>query len=165
MFEEGAYVIYGSSGVCRIEKITKLDIPGIDNTKLHYVLVPLNNMGSRIYSPIDNTKVMMRGILTEGEVWQLINEIPNLDELEIENDRMREKTYKEAMQTCVPKEWVRLIKTIYQRAEERKASGKKITAVDERYLKTAKDTLYSEISLAIHKDKEDIEEIIASAYQ
>lgn len=164
MFKEGEYVIYGSSGVCKVEEVTKLDMSGVDENKLYYVFVPISNMNSRIYSSVDNTKVMMRPILTEDEVWQLINEIPKIGFLKIENDRMREKTYKEAMQTCEPKQWIKLIKTIYQRAEERKGAGKKITAIDERYLKAAKNTLYEEMSLAIHKAKEDIEKLIISAY-
>ena len=57
MFEKGEYISYGHSGICRVEDITRLDIPGVDRKKLYYVLVPLNIKGSRIYYPVDKEKV------------------------------------------------------------------------------------------------------------
>ena len=38
MFEKGEYIIYGRSGICKIEDITHLSISGIDQQKLYYVL-------------------------------------------------------------------------------------------------------------------------------
>ena len=42
-----------------------------------------------------------------------------------------------------------MIKTIYLRKKDRTSCGKKTTATDERYLKLAEDSLYSEFSLLL----------------
>ena len=39
-------------------------------------------------------------------------------------------------------EWIRIIKTLHMRNKERVQQGKKITYVDDRYLKEAKENLY-----------------------
>ena len=67
VFQKGEYVIHGSNGVCLVTDITHLDMPGSDRKRLYYVLQPLNVRDSRIYSPVDNTKVLMRKILSREE--------------------------------------------------------------------------------------------------
>ena len=45
--------------------------------------------------------------------------------------------------------------------QERQAQGKRATAMDEKYLRLAKDNLYSELSLALDIPKEEMEGFIA----
>ena len=78
----------------------------------------------------------------------------------IPNDKQREATYKEAMRTCDYRAWVSIVKTLYVRREERISQGKKITALDERYMKVAENELYSELSLSLGVPKEDMERYI-----
>ena len=47
-----------------------------------------------------------------------------------------------------------------QRKEIRLAGGKKFTAVDERYFKSARDCLYGELAIALDIDVDDVEEYI-----
>ena len=64
------------------------------------------------------------------------------------------------MLTCEPVEWVKIIKTLYKRTRDRISQGKKITATDERYLKLAEDSLYSELGFALGRDKEEMPDYI-----
>jgi CarD family transcriptional regulator len=64
------------------------------------------------------------------------------------------------MKTCDCGEWIRIIKTLYLRRVERTARGKKITSVDERYLKMAEDYLYSELELVLGIPKNRVEQYI-----
>ena len=43
MFEKGEYVVYGSKGVCRIQEISHVDIPGVDQKRLYYIMHPVQN--------------------------------------------------------------------------------------------------------------------------
>lgn len=160
MFEKGEYVVYGSSGICQIVDITRLDMPGIDRKRLYYDLAPVNAAGSKIYSPVDNTRVTVRPVMTEEEAWGLIDEIPEIQELWVGNEKMREEQYKEALQTCDCREWVKIIKALYLRKQERISQGKKITVVDERYLRMAEDCLYSELAFVLGREKEGMEDLI-----
>ena len=159
MFKVGEYIVYGVKGVCRIEDITHLDIPGADKDRLYYVLTPMAD-GGRIYAPTDNQKITMRKIITREEADQLIAEIPEIELLWVPDDKQREAKYKEALNTCDYRVWVSIVKTLYLRKKERNAQGKKITALDERYMRTAENELYSELSLTLEIPKDEMENYI-----
>ncbi len=160
MYEVGEYIVYGCKGVCRIEDITQLDIPGSNRDRLYYVLAPFGDEKGKIYAPTDNKKVMMRRVITRAEAEQLIKDMPNIEELWVSDERMREVKYKEALKTCDYRAWISIIKTLYFRKKERIAQGKKITSLDERYLKATENELYSELSLILEIPKEKMEDYI-----
>ena len=160
MFEIGDYVVYGQNGICQITDLTRLNMSGIDRKKKYYVLNPIKDKSGVIYSPVDNTKVVLRHILTRDEALELIDGIPDIEELWIQNERMREEEYKEAMKACDCRQWIRIIKTLYVRREERIAAGKKVTSTDERYYKQASSNLYAELGMAMDIDEEHVEKII-----
>ena len=70
------------------------------------------------------------------------------------------KKYKECIRSCECRELIRIIKTIYIRKKERLSQGKKVTAVDERYLRLAEENLYSELSLLLGIPKNRMEHYI-----
>lgn len=162
MFEKGEYIVYGRNGVCRIEDITHLNISGVDRKKLYYVLVPVNSRGSRIYFPVDKKDANARKLMTEQEAWALLEEIQNIPETWVSNEKMREEIYKRALNSCDYRQWVAVIKTLYLRKQERIAQGKKVAAMDERYLKLAEEALYSELAFALGKEKTEMEPFITA---
>ena len=157
MFEGGEYIVYGVKGVYRIEDITHIDISGADKNRLYYVLAPIGDGGGKIYAPTDNQKITMRKVITKEEANQLIEELPDIELLWVPDDRQREAKYKEALNTCDYRAWVSIVKTLHLRKQERTAQGKKITALDERYMRTAENELYSELSLTLGVPKDEME--------
>ena len=160
MFKKNDYIVYGSAGVCRVEAVGPLSVAGMSQTKEYYTLEPVYEKGSRVFTPVDNEKVVMRPILSREESDRLIDEITGLDPLQIADERSREDTYKEAMRKCDCREWVRVIKTLHQRIEERFAQGKKATSSDEKYLHLAQDSLYGELAFSLSIPKEKVEDFI-----
>lgn len=160
MFEKGRYIVYGTTGVCEIEDITSPDIKGVSEDRLYYVLNPCFKKGNRIFTPVDNEKVVIRAVMTEEEASSLVDAIPTIEELWEKDDKVRELRYKEAIRSCNPKEWIQIIKTSYLRREQRRAQGKKATTVDERYFKAAEDHLYAELSIALKMPKEEVKDYI-----
>ena len=160
MFEKGEYIIYGRNGICKIEDITHLNIAGVDRKKLYYVLSPVNSKGSRIYFPIDKENVHARNLISAEEANRLLDEIRDIEEIWIGNEKMREETYKEALSSCDYRKWVAIIKTLYLRKQDRLSQGKKMAATDERYLKMAEDALYSELAFVMGKEKSGMEALI-----
>ena len=47
MFEVGEYIVYGCKGVCQVEEITHIDIPGSNKDRLYYVLAPLEDRNGK----------------------------------------------------------------------------------------------------------------------
>ncbi len=160
MFEVGEYIVYGVKGVCRVDDITHIDISGADKNRLYYVLTPIGESAGKIYAPTDNQKVMMRRIISKEEADRLIDELPQIELLWVPDDKQREAKYKEALNTCDYRAWVSIVKTLYVRKQERVAQGKKITALDERYMRTAENELYSELSLTLGIPKNEMENYI-----
>ena len=160
MFEVGSCIYYATSGLCRVEEITSLDISGADAGRLYYRLVPMDGRGGTIYTPVDNKKVPMRRAMNSQEAGQLIDAMPEIGLLEIPSERLREQTYKEALLSPDCKSWVKMIKTLYKRRKDRYAQGKKDTAIEERYFRSAVERLNSELACALNLDKAVVEQYI-----
>ena len=123
--------------------------------RLFYTLHPLYMKGSTLFTPVDNSKVIIRPVLSKEEAKELIREIPNLEPLWINDERKREIQYKETIRTCDCRQYVRIIKTIYLRRENRLAEGKKVTVQDEKYFHMAEEALYGELAISLELSKEE----------
>lgn len=161
MFKIGDFVIKANSGICRIDDIGYLDISTANKERLYFFLSPLNETNSRLYVPTDREDNGLRRVITEEEAWRIIEEIPNIDEAWISDEKQREQKYKEAIQSCDLTKLVSIIKSMYRRKQRRTAQGKKNTSVDEHFFKVAENNLYTELAFAIGRKWEDMREIIA----
>lgn len=162
MFEKGDYIVYGTKGVCQVEEITELDIKGTAERKIFYVLRPCFQKGSTIFTPVENGKIIMRAVMSRKEADALVEEISGIEVLQESSDKEREKQYREAIKSTDPRQWVRIIKTSYLRGQQRKAQGKKVTTLDERYFHAAEEQLHEELSIVLGVPKEEIRDYIGS---
>ena len=160
MFGIGDCVIKPNNGVCRIVEITHPDFLGSDNDKLFYRLEPADGRAGNLFVSLAQADTSMRKIMSEEDAWKLIKRIPDIDAVWIENDKMREQIYKDALKSCDPEQLVGIIKNMFLRKKDRLEKGKKSTAVDDRYFKLAEDTLYAELAFAIGREREDMSDLI-----
>lgn len=160
MFEIGEHIVYGNIGICEIVDIKKLDIQEKKTSELYYIMRPFQEPSSQVFTPIDNKKIVMRKIMSEAEAETLIQNMPHMEVMDITNDKLREQVYKEALHSCDSKEWARILIILYLRKQERLSQGKKVTATDERYIKTVEARLFTELELALHLSKDKIASII-----
>ncbi len=160
MYSVGDYVVKANNGVCRVEDIVHLDVSNVSKDKLYYLLIPQADRGAKLYVPVDTNSTSIRSVLSEEGAWSIIEEIPDIEETWIANDKQREQEYKEALKSCDPRLLVDIIKNIYLRKKKRQAEGKKSTSVDDRYFNLAEQALYSELAFAIGREPDEINEII-----
>jgi CarD family transcriptional regulator len=158
MLEKGSYVVNTNNGICEISDIVKMNMTGEE--KEYYVLVPIEEKNAKVFVPVAIAEKRVRPVMKEAEAWTLIKEIKAVDEALIENEREREKVYKEAINSRDPKRLISIIKTIYIRRKKRLDAGKKTTTVDDRYFKLAENNLYSELAFSLGVKKEDVNQII-----
>lgn len=158
MFKVGEYVVYGMNGVCRVEEIGPMPLSGMDSDKIYYTLLPLYTKGSTVFTPVDNKKVKIRSVISKKQALELMDEMPDVEEIEVVDDKKRELAYKEALKSCDCREWMRIINTVYKRKEERQAQGKKMSACDERYLKQAQDSLFGEFAISLRIEKNEVQD-------
>ena len=145
-YEIGDLVSKPVTGICKIEDIL--------------YLTPQDEKNNKIYVPVSNSDSRLRLCLTKEEAWNLIKRIPEIPTAWINNEKMREQNYKEAVKANDPEALVAIIKMIYQRKQKRLAQGKKCTATDARYFQIAENLLYMELGAAIGKPKKEVCETI-----
>lgn len=160
MFQVGQYIVYGSTGVCEVEKIGNIDIPGMSPDRVYYTLRPCYEKKSTIFTPVDNQKVVMRTVIDKEEALAIIDAIPQMGTLAITDEKRREIEYKECFMKCDCRELVKMMNTIYVRRQQRIAQGKKVTAKDDRYYHMAEDNLYGELAIALDIEKNQVHDFI-----
>ncbi len=163
MFEKDELIMCGGHGVCRVVNVTDNPFDKRDKVRKYYVLEPVFEKGSTIYTPVDNDKVIMRRIMNRKEAQDLVDRITQIDTVWIQEEKGREQMYKEAIRTYDCRSLVQIIKTLYLRRQDRLKEGKKVLSSDEQYLRKAEELLYSEMSLALSIPKEDVEAYIKEA--
>ncbi|NLB88841.1 MAG: transcriptional regulator [Syntrophomonadaceae bacterium] len=156
MFKVNDYVVYGSTGVCQIVDISQENIMDDNKVTEYYVLQPVFDDTMTIKIPVDNTKVLMRRIITKDDVKSLIKTIPEQETVWIEDNKERIKFFKEAIRSGNCEEWIKVIKTLYLEKEERSEEGKKLTKTDEDLMKTAEKFLHEEFAVVLNISPEEV---------
>lgn len=160
MFKIGDFVVNTNNGICEINDIVTMNMSG--SNKEYYLLIPISEKTAKVYIPVDMASHRIRLAMNKEEALQLIEGIKDIDEAYIQNEKEREKTYKEALNSRDPKRLVGIIKTLYLRKQERVEAGKKNTAIDERYFKLAENHLHSELAFSLQVEKSEVNQIILS---
>jgi len=163
MFEKGSFVVNANNGICEISDIVTMNTTGEE--KEYYVLVPIEEKTAKVFLPVDIAEKRIRPVMKEAEAWKLIREIKAVDEALVENEKEREKIYKEAISSRDPKRLISIMKTLYIRRQKRLDEGKKTTAVDERYFKLAEHHLYSELAFSLGVQKSEVNQIIENSIE
>lgn len=161
MFNKGDLLQYGNSGVCRIEDIVS-DVPGFDKNMTYYLMVPLSNENSKIYLPTDSDSARMRPVMSGKEMTKVLEQLDDLKECVIPNEKQCEAVYREAMISLDCARWLELLKTLCMRKQARALQGKKVTSTDERYFKNVSGRLTEEMTVALGENeaKEEMEKAI-----
>jgi len=162
MYKVGEYIHHANRGICQVAEITSIKTSGAGSEKQYYKLTPLESMSSTLFTPVENSKVMMRRIMTREDAEKLIGEIPSIQSVQIPDDRKIENVCRTQLASVDCKDWVGLIKTLYQRRQKRLDAGKKVTASEERFFQSATGRLHTELAMAIGIKPEAVEEYITA---
>ena len=98
MYQVGDLVMYGNTGVCRVEDIGHPQ--GIsEKEQLYYTLAPVYDK-EVIYTPVD-TKAFMRPVMSRADAERFIDRIPEIpEELNGNRDiRMQSEKYRACLNT------------------------------------------------------------------
>ncbi len=165
MYQIGEYVIHRADGLCKITDISTPTLTNIEEGKKYYFLIPQSNPRSKVYVAVGSGEDSIRRPLSHDEALELIDSLPEIGNITVENEKLRERTYNHALVKNDCSELFRLIKTTTERNKQRHEKGHMGTAVDESYLKAARKVLYSELSFALGIQPGDVTEFIDSRIQ
>ncbi len=95
MYKKGNYVIKIPEGICEIEDVGCLDISGVNKDKrILCISADQSKKGSKVYIPVDNVHGRIRNIISKEDAIAFIKSMPDIDEKDIQNEKMREQEYK-----------------------------------------------------------------------
>ena len=164
MFQKDDYVYYASGGVCKVTDVCYAPLDGMPRDRQYYVMRSLHDPNGVIYVPVNNENVFLRPLLTKEQAEELLDAIPTIGIIEEQNAKLLRGRYTEAMKTHAPEEWVRVIKTVYQRMQALAAVShtQRISDTERSFAEDAKRYLYAELSLALNVPAKEMEAYIRS---
>ena len=141
-YKKGDIVMY-KRDVCRVVRIGESDYTG----EKCYILVPTARPDGSIKMqvPVSNKSGHLRDLITRDEIRELIRKTPDVETLVSKPANMKSQ-YAALMHSDDVLDLDRIIKTSYERNQERIASHKKLASIDDEYLRRAEKYLYNEIS-------------------
>ena len=143
MFQPGDLIIYGRTGVCRVEKIEGRD------DRQYYRLQALYQ-ACVIHAPV-NGKVLMRPVLSREAADRLIDSIPYVAVNPVECRVLREliNHYLDSLNTCDAAELLAMTMSIYAKKQQAIKNKKKLGAIDERFLREGESLLFGELGVSL----------------
>lgn len=161
MFQIGELMVYGATGVCRVEGYTSPDRPGED--RRYYLLKPLWQDGV-IYAPVDSEKVPMRPVMSRTEAEALIDRMPDIPAASCRGNTAQAlaREYQSAVKAGEHQALVEMMKAIHRKRGAAEAKNRRLGMVDERYMKQAERLLYGELATALEIPYDGVEDYIAA---
>lgn len=143
MFQPDEYVVYGRSGVCRVEGIE------CRGGRTYYSLRSLYQ-NCHITTPTDgNTPI--RPVISKEEANALIDSIPAMHTEPVygRNTRELSEIYRSAILSQGCRELIGLTMSIYAKKQEAHRQKKRLSGTDEAFFKEGEGLLFGELSVAL----------------
>lgn len=147
MFEIGAKVVYGKTGVCTVEGQCEKELTR-NQKKLYFVLKPFGSPNSTIFVPVEANKVFVRPVISKKEAEELIDKIPEIIKFSADIELSKEQ-YDMMIATHNCEDLVGLASRLYQKKKTALENRKKPGYVDERYMALAEKLLLEELACAL----------------
>ena len=156
MFQVNDIVKYGTTGVCKIIDISFKNISG--HSRQYFVLKPVHQESMTIYVPKDNSALLskMQTILSAREIESLIDDMPSCGVQWIDNDKIRQESFKKIISSGNRKDLIGLVRTLYLRQEKLRQSNKKLHLVDARMMQEAEKLITDEFATVLHIETEEV---------
>lgn len=149
MFNVDDYIMYGKTGVCKVVDITNEKFINGEKRK-YYILSPIYNNDTVIKIPLDNDKVPMRKVISKGDMTSLINDIPNMEILWIDDEKKRIAQFETMLKSGQCEELIKLIKSIKFSKKYARSIGKKLEQPDRDIMKEAERLLTEEFAIILN---------------
>lgn len=160
MYQVGQFILYGRTGVCRVDGTISRTVPGENPARLYYVLHPVYQNGS-IWAPVDsvdNRTIFTRPIMSRDEAQAFIEHLPTLTSEPYYNPNLGQlrEYYRQQLESLSGENLALLICSIYRKKQRAKAENRKLGTVDEQVFHDAENILYGELAISLGLDREEV---------
>lgn len=156
MMKPNDKIVYGSLGVCVVNKIVDGEEIGCSKGEKYYVLKPLFDQFD-IYVPV-NSKVSFRELVSKEEIDSMLASISEKEpEIFYAKSVQQLREYYDAViktQSC--EELINLLFSIYAKKNTAEKNKRKFGQMDERYMRKIEQLLFTEFSVVLGVEYRDV---------
>ncbi len=163
MFQINDYVVYGSTGICQIVDVCRMQFAGVAGRE-YYILEAVYGNRMRVYVPTD-CEDAMRHMMTRDELLTLIRSMPDIDDEWITEDPLRRTSFQRVLRGGDQIQMIRVIKMISKRRIELEKKGKRLTVSDADSLKEAEKMLHNEFAFILQIEPDEVVPFILNENQ
>jgi CarD family transcriptional regulator len=158
-FSVGEYVMYGTSGVCKLSSIEKRNFDG-QSEKQYLKLEPLNSSTSKYYIPSDSAENKIRKLLSKDEINSLIDEMPETEEIWFNDTSQRKAVFNSIIKSDDYKQIISMVKSLHSQKIKKISGGKRLNSSDENFMKRAENLMYQEFAAVLGIKQDEVEKYI-----
>lgn len=163
-YSKGDTVVYGGSGVCKIDDIKDISFYH-ERPQKYYILKPLfaKQQELVVYVPYDNEKLVakIQPVISKEEAIELIDNIKDVELEWIDDRNQRKDIYGSIVTSGSRREIVDVISLIKNHKNALEAEGKRLNMQDEKLLVEAERRMNAEFAVALNMDFDKVEAFIA----
>lgn len=162
----GSYVVYDSSGVCRLNEIKSICFAGENKEREYYVFAPVNT-ASTIFVPTDNDqlKEKIRDVLSEREIGDMLQNARGNEMNWIDDRRTRSEEFNETLSRGIDTDLFLMMRCIYRKKTELEKQKKHLSSMDDELLKNAERLIRDEFAFALKIDEDQVDDYIFNALE
>lgn len=162
MWKLGDTVMYGAAGICGISDIR--DEKFGDEIKKYYILKPIFDDKNTFFVPSFNEMLMskLRPIMTRDETLAFISRMTSVEPMWIDNDKMRQDSYKAMLDSGDRDGVVSVLKALHDRKVMLTEKGKKLRTTDEIIMRNAEMLIENECAYILGITAAEVRELIKS---
>ena len=161
-FDVGAYVKYGGTGICRIDRIEELEFPGQRTPRACYVLRPLRNSAIEVSVPLDNPTLCgkIKSLLSREEADRLLLAARSEEPIPwIEDRKQRSQEFRKLIAGGDTATLLRLVHSILL---HKASCGKRLSTADDNVRRDAERLLDEEYAYSMGISAEEAGRYIRS---
>lgn len=159
MFKLNEVVIHKSAGACVVCDIVTKNF-GTGDT-MYYLLKPkfpnLVNKALEIFLPVEKEKDFIRKPLTKTAVLSLINSIPSMERIWINDAKARKLMFEKIYHSGDMRSLCQLVKLLYAEPE---FFSKPMSLTDKNFLNKIRTNIFDEFAVSLEIEPKEIEEFI-----
>ncbi|MGN0612953.1 MAG: CarD family transcriptional regulator [Porcipelethomonas sp.] len=160
-YKIGEHVVYSSGEICLVDGVVKRCFDGVHEEE-YYRLIPISTKKSCYYIPCNNSDSKVRPLLTEEEIYGLIDEMSDVEGEWCEDKNERKNLFSSVLKGDDYHKLIKMMHVLYIQKENRRLKGKKLPAADERAMNEAERLIHQEFSFVLGIDEDKIGDFISS---
>ena len=151
---ERKLIVHKVHGLCEVIDTVEL------NESLYYKIKALNEDSLILYCPIDKKNDLYRPLLTKEEIYDVLNYMKSINDVEFDFSKQRRTRFKELLYSGNIKNIAYLTRVLYLYKEYKGDKNQALGLEDTRMFDTAKRMLIDETSVVFNLTKEESDKFI-----